>query len=247
MNYNEWDYTFSSNISQSTTKNIAEFLKTQSSDSVKDFYCWLADNRKEFVSFSREYLITYLLLHEHFDVANELFNHKTYTFDKNIAQNCAFHLSLDFKENIFDYWNTQVKKLNSHEQSASYKKFWDEFLGYQFLNNDRIMDNLPNLVYVFDKAPFYIHSNYDIVNGYLISSRKEFFKSSIKNLDNDLSSLVLQQVAILCGTHYPQCKSTFEEEFQNFPNMLDLFNKTLLYQNLNNKFQSKPSSKQTKI
>lgn len=247
MNYTNWDYTLSSYFPEHIRDNIEELFKTQSSETIKNFYYWLADNHKEFAFMYRDNLISSLLKHRHFDLTEQLFTDKIYQFDEKIAVKCAFYLGLDFDDTFFDYWREKVQTLDRHSQSSAYKKFWHEFFSYQFLKSEEIMNNLPNLVYVFDKVPFYIQSEYDIVNGYLIKSRENFFTNRLRNLQKDLQPVILQQVAILCGIHYSEFKSTFLEEFQNFPEIFETFTKAQFYQTLNNKFEHKPSGKKTKI
>lgn len=247
VNYIDWDYTTRGYIPKELNKNIKELIKNENSDTIKEFFNYLTDNHKEFSFIYRENLIPVLLQHQYFDIAEELFKNKVYNFDEKIAEQCGYNLGLEFEENFFNYWADKVKEMNRHSQSATYKKFWNSFLFFQFLRSEEVLDNLPTLVYVFDKVPFYIQSEYDIVNGYFIKSREDFFKNRMKSLEKNSQLNILQQIAILCGLHYSQFKSTFEEEFQRFPEMFDIFNKAQFYKNLNDKFELKPSTKKTKI
>lgn len=247
MNYTDWDYETKHFIPQDTNKNIKEFIKTQNPEQIKDFFYWLSNNHKEFSFMYRDNLICHLLQHQNFNLAEELFTNKVYNFDEKIAMQCAFTLGLNFEETFFNYWREKVQDFDRHTQSSVYKKFWHEFFSYQFLRSEEIINNLPNLVYVFDKVPFYIESEYDIVNGYLINSRADFFKNRLNSLDKNIRPILLQQIATLCGLHYSRFKSTFEEEFQNFPEIFETFNKAQFYKNLNDKFDNKPSGKKTKI
>lgn len=247
MIYHEWNYDFKGWVPEETNKNIKQFLKTESFDSIKEFSYWLVKNHPDFSFSYRDNFISTLLENQHFLLVDELFDNKTYRFDEKISKNCGFYLGLNFNENFFNYWRNQVKNLDRHTQSASYKNFWHEFFSYQFLRSEEVINNLSNLEYVFDKVPFYIESEYDIVNGYLIKAREDFLKNRLPNLDKELKPIVLQKLAILCGQYYPEFKSTFQEEFQKFPEIFDTFNKVANYQKLNQKLDAKPISKKTKI
>lgn len=247
MNYHEWDYDTTGWTPKDTNENIRNLLKTESIHTIKEFTYWLSKNHSDFAYSYRDVFIPALLESQHFTFVDELLENKTYRFDEKISKNCGFYLGLNFNDNFFNYWKNQAKKLDRHTQSTSYKNFWHEFFSYQFLRSEDVMNNLPNLEYVFDKIPFYMDSEYDIINGYLIKSREDFFKNRLPNLDKELRPIILQKLAILCGQHYSQFKSTFQEEFKNFPEFFSTFDKAASYQKLNQQFESKPSSKKTKI
>ncbi len=247
MNYDTWDYSHNSWIPKETNEQIYELFKSNSSDTVGSYIIWLNKNHPQFLYNYRENVFPRLLEFNHFDIADYLLEEKIYTFNEKIAKACAFHIGLDFKDNVFSYWLNKVKTLNKHDQHSVYSKFWSEFLGYQFLRQEEVKNNLPNLVEVFDKVPFYIDSEYDIVNGYLIKAREDFFKNRLPNHPEDLQLTILQQIALLSAQHYPQFKSTFEEEFQKYPSLISVFDKVQFYEKLNQLLEPKNNTKKNKI
>lgn len=245
MNFHNWNYSTQSFLPSETNANINKLLKSSNSALSKDFIFWLSTQQTDFLFQFQDFIFTKILEFKHFSLADECLNKKIISFNEKVAKSCAFNISLSFNNEVFDYWNLKVKGLNSHEQSSVYKKFWEEFFSYQFQRNDEVYDNLPNLSYVFNKAPFYIESNFDITNSYLMKSRSSFFES--QSLDKDLKFLILKSIAMLCATHYPSSKITFQEEFQKFPEMFEIFDKSLLYEHLNKNLVSKNLSKLSKI
>lgn len=234
MNYYHWDYTHNSWIPESTNKNIYEFFKTETTDNVQIFLNWLNENQKDFCFTYRENIFSRLLEFKHFLAADCLLNHKIYFFNEKIAKSCSFNMSMNFQEDVFEYWLDKVKLLHKHDQHSAYSQFWKEFLGYQFLREEEIHQNIPNLHFVFGKVPFYITSEYDIVNGYLMKNRAEFYKNRLPNFTEDSRLTVLNEISLLCGQIHPEFKSSFKEEFQKYPDLISIFEKAESYQKIQN-------------
>lgn len=243
MNYLKWNYS----LNQELNQNIINLIKTEDIPYIKDFLDYLQSNQKNFLFIHGDKILLDLLEFQHFDIVEELFSKQFYHFDKKFAEQCSFSLGIQFNKSFFDYWKNKTQQLDKSSQYSVYRKFWYEFFSYQFFTNEDITNNIPHLEYVFDKIPFYTQSTDDIVNGYLINSRKNFLTQGINNLSQSSQSLLLQQITLLCGLHYSEFKSTFQEEFKQFPDLFDMFDKANLYQKMNNTLKQKTSFKKAKI
>lgn len=246
MNYHNWDYSYNSWIPTQTNKDISQLLLNSDTTQSSEYIHWLHMNHQDFAFSFREFIFPRIIEFKHFSLADDLLDKKLYYFDEKIAKSCAFKISISFEEDVFNYWNAHVIKMNPHDQSSVYKKFWEEFLSYQFQRSEEFNNNLPHLSYIFDKVPFYINSNYDLLNSYLIKSREGFFKK-LSTLEKDSQFILLQQLSILCGQNYPESKAAFKEEFQHFPELLEIFDKTVFYEKLNHSLQPKHFTKKVKI
>lgn len=247
MDYMKWDYSITLFIPTITNEAINDFFRISSEKDVEEYMAWLNHYHKDFSFQFKEFIFSRLLEHKHFEVATSLLDTQTYFFNEKLAKQCSFRICLSFNEDVLDYWISKVKILTTHEQSSIYKNFWEEFFSYQFQRNEYINDNLSHLIYVFEKVPFYINSDYDLLNSYLIKSRSDFFKNTLPNLDQNLQFTLLNNISMLCGQYFPDSKVSFKEEFQNFPDLLNLFDKAVFHNKLTTNLVPKSFSKKSKI
>lgn len=238
MNYFHWDYNHTSWIPEATNKNINDFLKTETTDNVHKYLIWLNDNHKDFCYTYRENIFPQLLEFNHFFIADHLLKNKIYFFNEKIAKSCSFNMAMNFKEDMFIYWLDKVKTLNRHDQNSVYSHFWKEFLCFQFLRENEIHQNIPNLHFVFGKVPFYILSEYDIVNGYLMKNREDFYKNKFSNFTETSKITIMNEISLLCGQIHPEFKSIFKEEFEQYPDLINIFEKAESFQNLQNNLKN---------
>jgi hypothetical protein len=244
--FKNWDY--SSNLNPGTNQNIDDLLK-KSSKIVKEFIDWLVQEEPTFLLLFRGLIITRMISNRHDDIAEELFNKKLIFFDEKMAEEFSFSLGLKFDRHLFDYFyeKAQIK------ESFTIKKFWKNFLTYQFLRPEEIMENISNLEYVFEKIPFYASKKEEMKNKYIIDSRKEFFKHQKDHLQFlDFNTIkvtnhLMNRLTHLVALKYPEFKEEFDEEFFHFPTYCSIFEKIRLKIQLNQKLDSKEKIKSLKI
>ena len=248
MNFDNWNYDSSSWLPDDTKNNIYNLFKSSSSENIYQFLNFLNENHNYFLISYKDFIISKLIEFKQYKIVDYLINEKIINFDVKIANLCITNITLNFELDDFNYFCEKINIFNNHDKHSVYKSFWNEFLSYQFMRNEDFHTSIHNLNIVFEKIPFYILSEYDIVNGYLIKFREDFFNTKISNyLTKENNVFLLNQIAILCGQKYPDFESTFKEEFTKFPELILLFEKSVFNTKLTKNLPLKNIITTTKI
>lgn len=230
--YENLDYELRTSMLESTKMGIYKYLKENNSDDVSIFINWFKKKHEGFLFSHRDFVCSRLLEFGHFDVTDQLFQEKPFSFDTKIAKSCSFNLSLSWKKDFFDYFIEQVN--NNNNRFEMIKDFWKEFLNFQFQRPEEVDKNSPNLIYIFDKISFYEKSPFDCRNSSLIKARQSFFNKDIFNLPTNEQKKIHYLFGKLCGEHYLEFSDAFKEEFQYFPETIKVFEKYALKNELDN-------------
>lgn len=247
MNYKFWDYSVSNFMNKCTEDNMLNFFESSSSEKIEIYIEWLNVNKNEFLLHFNSRIICDLVKFENYSLVDNLIEKKIINFNQKSADLLFFRMSILFNKKNFDYTCEKVNKIDSLKIFPIYIEFWKNFLSFQFQNNDDVNNKIENIDYVFQKIPFYISDKYDIKNKSLVDSRKEFFEKIFSTLDDNYKSIFLKELTILCAKKYPQFKTIFKEEFEKYPEALNIFEKTLFYENMKKNFPVKKNEKKKKI
>lgn len=241
------DYSSNGWMPDKTKMFIYYFIRDNEKHEIIELMDWLHTNQNDFFTTYQNFMTARLLEFNHTDISEKLLNEKKTIFNLKTSDSCISIFSLSFNQIHFDYWLSKINQYNENDKNTALKNFWKEFLSYQFQREPEVEKNLPNLHYIFDKVPFYKESNYDILNGYFIKFREDFINKKSDNLSKKNKQIVIENLAYLCGVYYSNFKSTFEEEFQKYPESLYHFNKGALLNKLDNNLTSKKNTQKLKI
>lgn len=243
--YTQWDYSNSFSMADNTKMGIYYILKEGDPKKINNFLSWLKEEQSSFMFNRRDFIFTRLVEFKHFSIADDFCSIKHYQFDERIAKTCASNLSITFNVESFNYWKNHLEKLNESQQSIVIRSFWGEFLSSQFIQPQDYEKGLENLLYVFEKIPFYIDLGRVSSNYYLIKERAEFFDKS--SLNTNQQNQLLKQIGIMCANKYSHAKDLFMEEFAKHHVALEAFNTVLLHNTLHESLKSKKSVSKIKI
>lgn len=241
------DYSTNSWMPDKTKMFIYYFIRDNEENEIIELMDWLYTNKNDFFTTFQNFITARLLEFDYFDISEKLLNEKKTIFNLKTSDSCISNFTLNFKQPYFDYWLSKINQYNENDKNTTIKNFWKEFLSYQFLRDEDVENNITNLHYVFDKIPFYKASNYDMFNGYLIKFREDFINQKSGNLSPKNKQLVIENLSYFCGVYYPNFKSTFEEEFQKYPDAVYFFNKGSLLNKLDDNLSHKKNNSKTKI
>lgn len=244
--YTQWDYS-NGWLPEDTKMGMYYLFQEGDTKKIIDFLTWLKEENSQFMFNHKDFIFTRLVEFKHFSITDTLCTTKPYQFDEKIAKTCAGNLSLTFDCESFDYWKKSVDKLEPSQQSTVIRKFWSEFLTYQFIRAEEFDEHLPNLKYVFEKIPFYLDLERELSNGYFIKERADFLNDKTSRLKPHQQHTLLSQLGFLCATYHLEAKDLFMEEFANYPVAIDAFNTVLLHKTLEETLDVKKNSSKMKI
>lgn len=237
-----WDYE-SFWINEETNKNIDQLFKSDSKKT-KEFIQFLKKEKVDFLISKRDLIFVRLIFYNHHNIAEELIEEKYFRLDETIFKEFSFSLGLKFDKDVFDYFLKKLKEFNLENNKKILTNFWENFLLYQFIKIEEVQENIKNLQYVINKIPFYV-DNSEIINKYLIESRKQSLKHQYDNLkyNNQETKIIvndlLKTLTINIAKKYPQHEIDFYEEFQNFPEYCEIFHKLVLKNKLDDQLLEK--------
>ncbi len=241
-NFRYWEYE-SFWINEETNKNIDQLLKNNP-EKTKEFIQFLKKEKVDFLVSKRDLIFVRLISYDYYNIAEKLIEEKYFRLDETIFKEFSFSLGLKFDKDVFDYFLKKLKEFNLQNNKNILTNFWENFLLYQFIKIEEIEENIKNLQYVINKVPFYVDKS-EIINKYLIESRKQFLKhqdDSLKYNNQETKIIVndlLKTLVIDIAKQYPHHAKEFYEEFQKFPEFCEIFHKIVLKNQLDNKLLEK--------
>lgn len=243
-NYTKWTYG-NSWLDENTKQGIYKLFQDGSEDLIKAYLSWLHTNEQDFLFSKRDVIFSYLVDCSRFGIADEFTSTKPFLFSEKIAICSATFICLEFKLDTFDYWLGKVDSLSAADQSQVTRKFWEEFLAYQFMRTEEFDSNISNLEPAMKGAAFY--SDSELGNMYKIQYREKFFNEKIDRLQDSQKQELLEQIGVLCGQYYPGYEKEINEEFIKHPVVIDTFIKSKMMHSLDNRLEEKKNTSKIKI